>query len=58
MKWLVYLVAVLVTAGVAVYTFNFARWAWQKKNYRGAIGLSILALITLTVPLGLLFLRS
>lgn len=58
MKWLIYVTATMVTTGVAVYTFNFGRWAWQKKNYRGAIGLFILALITMTVPLGLLFLRT
>ncbi|MFZ5640105.1 MAG: hypothetical protein ACOY4Q_05400 [Bacillota bacterium] len=58
MKFLIYAAATLVTTGVAAYTFNFGRWAWQKKNYRGAAGIFILALITLTVPLGLLFLRT
>jgi len=57
-KWIIYAAAILVTTGVAVYTVNFGRWAWQKKNYRGAVGLYILALFTLTAPLGLLFLRT
>lgn len=58
MKWIIYVVSVLVTAGVSVYTFNFGRWAWRKKNYRGAAGLFLLAIITFMVPLGLLFLRT
>lgn len=58
MKWLIYTAAVIISVWVALYTFNFGRWAWQKKNYRGAIGLFILALISVAMPLGLLFLKS
>jgi hypothetical protein len=57
-KFFIYAIATLVTAGVAAYTFNFGRWTWRKKNYRGAVGIFILAVITLTLPLGLLFLRT
>lgn len=58
MRLFIYTVAVMVTTGVAAYTFNFGRWAWQKKNYRGATGLFILALLSLVVPLSLLFFRT
>lgn len=35
---------------VAVYTFNYGRWAARQKLTRGAVGLYILALATIAVP--------
>ncbi|MBP2018239.1 hypothetical protein J2Z79_001640 [Symbiobacterium terraclitae] len=42
---------VLVCALVAVYTTNYARWAWRQRLRLGAAGLVLLALATVAVPL-------
>lgn len=46
----------IYVAGVAIYTFNFGRWAW-KYSRGGAIGLFLLALVTAVFPLYLLYFR-
>ena len=35
---------------VAIYTWNYARWAGKQQLYRGAVGLYLLAAATLVVP--------
>lgn len=35
---------------VAVYTYNYAQWAWKKGIKRGAIGLLVLAAATILLP--------
>ncbi len=35
---------------VGLYTFNYARWAWQRQLRRGAIGLFLLAAAAVGVP--------
>lgn len=35
---------------VAIYTVNYGRWAAKQQHGRGAIGLYVLALLTLVVP--------
>jgi hypothetical protein len=40
----------LVPVLVAIYTFNYGRWAWQNKLRRGGVGLYFLALLTVAVP--------
>ncbi|MEW8977106.1 MAG: hypothetical protein AB2385_01770 [Symbiobacterium sp.] len=44
--FLVLLVALLV----AIYTFNYARWAWRQRLRLGAFGLALLAAATVAVP--------
>lgn len=39
----------------AVYTVNFGRWMGKKKYQRGAAGVYALALLTVAVPLAVLF---
>jgi hypothetical protein len=41
---------------VAIYTINYGRWAWQRQYKAGAIGLFILAALTVAVP-GFILLR-
>lgn len=35
---------------VAIYTFNYARWAWRQEYRRGAVGLFLLAGATAGIP--------
>ncbi len=35
---------------VAVYTWNYAKWAWQERYRLGAVGLYLLAMLTVAVP--------
>lgn len=44
------LLALLVSALAAVYTANYARWAWRNRIYTGAVGLTLLALAAFVVP--------
>lgn len=44
------LLAHLVCLLAALYTFNYARWAWRNRIYTGAVGLFLLALATYAVP--------
>ena len=46
--------AMAVPLGAAIYTINFGRWAWKHENYRGAIGLYLLAALTVGLPLVIL----
>jgi len=41
---------ILGTVLVAVYTLNYARWAWQRGLRLGAVGLAVLAVATVAVP--------
>ncbi|BAD41440.1 hypothetical protein [Symbiobacterium thermophilum] len=43
-------VVVLGTLLVAVYTLNYARWAWRRQLRFGAAGLVLLAVATVAVP--------
>lgn len=36
---------------------NYGRWAGQKKNVRGAIGLYLLAVFTVAIPVGVYILN-
>lgn len=42
---------------VAIYTWNYARWAWRHELKRGAVGLALLAVATLALPLYMLLSR-
>ncbi len=55
MKFIVYVLVILVSLGVGFYTFNFGRWLVGKKNYRGAAGVFVLAGLSAFLPLYLLF---
>lgn len=43
--------AALFCVLVAVYTANYARWAWRRRMRLGATGLMLLALAAVAVPL-------
>ncbi|PKM85900.1 MAG: hypothetical protein CVU87_14000 [Firmicutes bacterium HGW-Firmicutes-12] len=45
----------LVPMGVAFYTFTYALWLWRKKNKVGAVGVFILAVISVIYPGFVLF---
>lgn len=49
---------ILVTALVAVYTMNYARWAWRQRLRLGAVGLVLLALAAVGVPLWVMWYLS
>lgn len=51
-------IAVLGPFLVAVYTINYARWAWGKGIRGGAVGLYALALLTVALPLLTLWVNS
>lgn len=40
---------------VAIYTWNYARWAWRKERKRGAVGLALIAIATVALPLYMLY---
>ncbi len=47
------MITVLILLGallVAVSTFNYARWAWQRGLRLGAVGLALIAVATVAVP--------
>lgn len=46
MTFLIMLIPVLV----AIYTFNYARWAWQRGLRFGAVALGLLAVASVAVP--------
>lgn len=46
---------IVIPALTALYTWNYARWAWRHKLKRGALGLAVLALGTIALPAYLLF---
>lgn len=48
------LTTMIVPVLISIYTVNFGRWAWHTKNYRGAIGLFILAGLSTLVPFWLI----
>ena len=35
---------------VAIYTFNYGRWAWKQKYRFGAVGVFFLSVLTVVVP--------
>jgi hypothetical protein len=45
----------LVTLGVAFYTLTYALWLWRKKNKVGAVGVALLAAISVLYPGFVLF---
>lgn len=42
---------------IAIYTFNYGRWAWKQQLRRGAAGLFLLAAATVGVPIVLMWWR-
>lgn len=44
------ILALLIPLGMAIYTVNYARWAWRQKLRLGAIGLYLLAVMSVVVP--------
>lgn len=40
----------LVPVLVAIYTWNYGRWAWKHGLHIGAVGLFLLAVATVGVP--------
>lgn len=58
MSLMTLLTAVVIPALTAIYTWNYARWAWKQKLKRGAIGLALLSLATLGFPLYAALFRS
>lgn len=51
MKISAILTTLLPSLLVAIYTFNYGRWAAKQKLWRGAAGLYLLAAATVAVPL-------
>jgi len=51
MPYIMTFLVVLICLFVGIYTASFGYFVWQKKNYRGAIGVYILAGATVVVPL-------
>jgi len=49
---------VLAAMLVALYTANYARWAWRRRMRLGATGLVLLALASVAVPVWLLWYLS
>ena len=47
----------LIALGVAIYTASYALWAFRQKNNVGAVGLCVVALISLTTPIIVFFLN-
>lgn len=52
-RWLAYAIIALVT----LYTLNYARWAWQRHMYRGAVGLALLGALAAATPMYIMTLR-
>lgn len=50
MQALTFGMTLLVPLAVALYTWNYGRWAWRHKLRLGGIGLFLLALTTIAVP--------
>jgi hypothetical protein len=44
------LLTLLAPLLVAIYTWNYARWAWRQELYLGAVGLVLLAIMAIAVP--------
>lgn len=44
------MLALLIPLGIAIYTVNYGRWAWRQKLRLGAIGLYLLAILSVAVP--------
>ncbi len=49
-------VLMLIPLAVGVYTMSYARWLWQKKLRRGAVGVFCIALFAVIYPGIVLFL--
>lgn len=45
----------LVPLGVGIYTLSYAKWLWQKKNKKGAIGVATIAALAVLYPGFVLF---
>lgn len=50
MKLLSLGMTLLVPLLVAIYTWNYARWAWKRELKFGAVGLFLLSISTVVVP--------
>lgn len=40
----------LLPLAIALYTLNYGRWAWRQHLRLGAVGLFLLAMLTIAVP--------
>jgi len=58
MRSLSLIMTMLVPVLAAVYTANYARWAWRERYRLGAVGLFLLALLTVLVPTLVLWLTA
>lgn len=47
---MILMVTMLVPVLVAVYTVNYGRWAWKQNLRLGAVGLFLLAALTVAAP--------
>lgn len=43
---------------IAIYTFNYGRWAWKQQYRGGAIGLYLLAAATVLVPIAMVYMAK
>lgn len=48
-------VVLVIPLLVAIYTWNYGRWAWRQRLRLGAVGLYLLAVITAVVPAWILW---
>ena len=47
----------IVVLGAAAYLASYGIWAARQKNWLGAVGIWVFALMTLTAPLSALFIH-
>lgn len=50
MRTLSVVLILLLPLLIAIYTFNYGRWAWRQRLWAGAVGVFLLAALTLAVP--------
>lgn len=43
-------IIMLIPVLVALYTANYAKWAWQRQYRLGAVGLGALAILSVMIP--------
>ncbi len=59
MNWYLRTALIMIfPALVALYTLNFGRWLEEKNYRRGAVGMYVLAIVTVAVPLMILILLA
>jgi hypothetical protein len=55
MSLIAILMTLLAPTLVAIYTYNYGRWAWKQELRLGAMGLFVLAAATFGVPVFLVW---